>query len=126
MKAWPFIILMAPVLVCCGHRDPIDRIVEQDSADPFFPTGMFTPIRLPATASAAEVASRALGQSGTNITVLETRQVQIHADSGLPAELVNFTAVLVNTTSGLKVVLLQFQKDSQNPPGGWWSRVYDL
>jgi hypothetical protein len=129
MKTRPFIILTALILVGCGHRDPIDRIVKEDSADPHFPSGMFMPIRLPATASVGEVAARALGLAETNITILESRQVHISygdEDKLVPLERVSYTAVLVDTSSGRKVVLLQFQQDSHHPPGGWWSRDYDL
>ena len=112
-------------------RDPIDRIVKKDSANEYFPNGMFIPIHLPETAPIAEVASRALGQSITNVTVLDTRQVHISygdADKLFPQRIrdFNYTAVLVDSSSGQKVVLLQFQQNSQHPPGSWWSRVYDL
>jgi len=126
MQACSFIILIVLVLVGCGHRDPIDRIVKEESRNPYFHNGMFTAIRLPPTASAIEVALKALGQSDTNIAVLESRQVQIHADKELPPELMSYTAVLIDTGKGRKVVLLQFQKYSKDPPGAWWSRVYEL
>jgi hypothetical protein len=131
MKALPFIIFLSIISTGCSHRDPIDRIVKEESSNQDFPSGMFMPIRLPATASAAELASRALGfeQLATNCTVLETRQVRIHEDSPLPPELIKYTAVLVDTTSGRKVILLQFQqytKHTNSLPGGWWSRVYDV
>ena len=132
MKASSLIIFTALVLTGCAHRDPIDRIVKKDSADQHFPSGPFAVINLPATAPVTEVVSNALGQpdlSGLSVkhfTVLETRQVKIHADYGIPPELVNYTAVLVDTSFGQKVVLLQFQKHKQNTNGWWWSHVYDL
>jgi len=120
MKAWPFIFIVALVLVGCGHRDPIDQVVKKESANDFFGNGMYMLIPLPASASVTEVTSRALSLPDTNITVLETRQVRIHG-SLLPP----FTAVLADTGSGQKVILLQFRPDKQHPPGGWWSHVYD-
>jgi|SRR6266850_3405906 len=129
MQTSPFIILVTLVLAGCGHQDPMERIVKEQSANPHFPSGMFMPIRLPATASVGEVAARAVGLAETNIAILETRQVHISygdKDKLVPPELVSFTAVLVDSSSGRKVVLLQFQQDSHHPPGGWWSRDYDL
>ena len=107
------------LLAGCAHQDPITRIVKTESANEYFPNGAYLPIQLPATASVGEVASRALRVSSTNITVLETRQVQIPTGSRLPPEVVGYTAALVDTGSSRKVVLLQFHQD------GWWSRVYD-
>lgn len=124
MKTRPFIILTALVLAGCRHQDPIDRIVKEDSANPHFPSGMFMHITLPATASVGGVAARALGLAETNITILETRLVHISygdEDKLAPPERGSYTAVLVNTSSGRKVVLLQFEQSI-----GWWSRVYDL
>ena len=117
------------VLAGCGHRDPIDRIVKKDSADPFFPSGLTGIIKLPPTAPVSEITARALGLTGTNVTILETRLVHISygdSDKLLPPESVLYTAVLVDTDTGRKVVLLQFERDKRDPPGGWWSRVYDL
>ena len=125
-----FIIFLAVVFVGCSREDPIDRIVKQDSADPHFPSGLVMAIRLPATAPVIEVTSNALGRSLTNITILETRQVHISGwedDKLAPSEVFEYTAVLVSTSSGRKVVLLQFRQDKRYPPGGsWWNRVYDL
>jgi hypothetical protein len=129
MKRWPFIVLMPVFLAGCGHSDPIDSIVKKDSADPYFPSGLTAIIKLPPTASVAEVTARALGLTGTNVTILETRQVHISygdEDKLVPPESIRYTAVLVDTSSGRKVVLLQFERDKHDPPGGWWSRVYDI
>jgi len=129
MKISAFILSLFGVLTSCGYQDPIDRIVKQESANEYFGNGMFMPIRLPATASPAEVTSKALAleQLGTIFTLLETRQVQIHADSGLPPEIVNYTAVLAHTGFGRKVVLLQFQSFTNHScNAGWWCRVYDV
>ena len=119
MKTMLLMFSMVILLAGCGHRDPISRIVKTESANEYFGNGMYMLIQLPASASASEVASRALGVSVTNITVLETRQVQIPTGSKLPPEFVGYTAALVDTGSSRKVVLLQFHKD------GWWSQVYD-
>ena len=128
MRIWPF-ILTALVLAGCGRRDPIDRIVKEESANPHFPSGLTSIIQLPAAAPVAQVTAEALGLAETNITILETRQVHIsYGDENklVPPESLSYIAVLVDTGSGRKVVLLQFRQDSHHPPGGWWSRDYDL
>jgi hypothetical protein len=50
--------------------------------------------------------------------------VQIHADSGAPLGAINYIAVLADTSSGRKVVLLQFLDITNRPE--WWSEVYDV
>lgn len=116
MKARLLIILVAVFLVGCGHRDPIDRVVADASANPYFKNGMFHPVYLPETASPVEVTARALGygNSTTNIAVLEVRKVQIHNEE--------YTAVLLPFGAGQRVVLLQYMKEV----GRWWNRKYDF
>ena len=104
--------------------DPIDRVVEKESASRIFPSGPFQPIRLPPTASIALVTSNALIYEGLAIkpvkkfTIVGTREVLIHEDK--------YTAVRVITSSREMVVLLRFQENTNFPQfAGWWSRVYD-
>ena len=104
--------------------DPIDRVVERESASRIFPSGPFHPIRLPPTASIALVTSNALMYGGLAIkpvkkfTIVGTREVLIHEDK--------YAAVRVTTSSREMVVLLRFQENTNFPQfAGWWSRVYD-
>jgi len=85
-------------------------------------------IKLPATAPVADVVAKALegrGPEGRNVTILETRPVHIanaNKMNKVPADANDYTAVLVNTSSGRKVILLQFF-----PRVGLWNYViYDL
>jgi hypothetical protein len=128
MKFTPCFLALFLFLVGCSQQDPIDSIVEKASSNPIFPSSniIVELIKLPATAPIAEVVSKALeprGPEGKNVTILETRQVQIaNADKNrvVPSDFLRYTAVLVNTSSGRKVILLQFQ------PDGWWNQIYDL
>jgi hypothetical protein len=127
----PAVLIVAFILVGCDHQDPIGSIVKKASADPIFPASdrFATFIQLPATAPVAEVTSRALGLAGTNVTIVEIRQVQIaNADKhrSVPTDAIRYTAVLVDTSDGKKVVLLQFQPDNSHPPGSWFFYVYDI
>lgn len=110
----------------CTPSDPIDRLVKKMSSDPLFQMGMYRPIVLPVTASPAQVASTALGESLTNVVVVETRQVLISYDNQfeLAPETTKYTAVVVNTKSGRKIVLIQYRNNRHS--AGWWSSVYDV
>jgi len=129
MKSTFFIIsVVAVVLAGCSHQDLIDSIVKKASAGPCFPpiTDILTfGIELPATAPVAELVSKAL-YNETNITILETKQVDIANNANKlrlgHSDIRRYTAVLVNTSSGRKVVILHFY-----PPVGFWNYVtYDL
>jgi hypothetical protein len=128
MKAPSFTLLVAIVLAGCSQNNPIGRIVKEGSADATFGMGTYSPIVLPAATSPTRLAAEALGQSQTNFTVLETRHVQIsYGDQqAVDPESTSYTAVLVNSSSGRKVVLLQFRQDRGHKLGYWWSRIYDL
>jgi len=101
-------IVVAVALTGCGRTDSIDAVVKHESADISFPSGMFRAIRLPAPAPVSELVSNALSFAfiePTNFTILETRQVRIHDGTGIRPERASYTAVLVDTSSGQKVVL---------------------
>jgi hypothetical protein len=127
MKFTPYFLTLVLILVGCSHQDPIDTIVKKASADPIFPDSntLSLNFKLSATAPVAELVSRALIETAeTNVTILETKQVQIaNVDKNrvVPPDFLRYTAVLVNTSSGRRVILLQFQ-----PDGSWFYRVYDL
>ena len=134
MKHGFFLLVLALALAGCGHPNPIDRIVKEESANGTFPSGIFTPIYLPATASIREVTSNVLARATapstvTNITILQVQHVTIDFEN-MSKELLPFgptyTAVLVNTTLGQKVVLLQYEGSSTNSPSYWWNRVYNV
>ncbi|MGA2867154.1 MAG: hypothetical protein ABSF95_21975 [Verrucomicrobiota bacterium] len=103
--------------------DPIQRLVARlSSSHGLWQNGLFPKLDLPATASTEQVVSRVFQMSGfdkghvTTHRILETRQVRI------PGSLPDiYTAVLVDTDLGKKIVLLKHE----GPAAGWWSRVYD-
>jgi len=104
--------------------DPIDRLVARLSSDGMWQNGLFKPVDLPQSASPEEVISQVdkltgLYQGGklTSYRIIETRQVQII--SSITGG--KFTAVLLDTNLGKKIVLLQYQGSKT----GWWSRAYD-
>ena len=120
-------------LACAAHRetgaagtidtavDPIDQLVEKLSASPLWQNGRYPDLDLPKTASTDEIVARVFEVTGLDQgyakvqRILETRLVQIRGDS-----LGNYTAVLVDTDLGRKIVLLQYGST------GWWSRVFPI
>jgi hypothetical protein len=85
--------------------------------------GPFPKLGLTATASTEEVVARVFQMTGfdnghvSTHKILETRKVQIK--DSLPPDAV-YTAVLVETDLGRKIVLLRYESSAV----GWWSRVY--
>jgi hypothetical protein len=107
-----------------GHRrewekaeaaDPIGRLVARLSADPMWQNGISPVIDLPPTAPTEQVVSKVFGPEKRHKTVKER---EVHVPGGTPDR---YTAALVETDLGEKVVLLQHQGRGV----GWWSRVYD-
>jgi hypothetical protein len=125
MRSMLFTIIFALLVGCATFTapDPIDRLAADYSASHgFFANGIFPDLNLPKTASQEQVIKRALEMHGfTNEQVasnkiLKIRQVHIH---DIYPDL--YTAALVRTSVGEKIVLFQYQL----PAFGWWSRVED-
>ena len=105
-----------------AQPDPIAALVTRLSATHgLWINGMFPDLDLPATAPTQQVLEQVFKKTGFDkgnvrtFQIIETRQVQIPAAGFSDA----FTAVLVETDLGRKIVLLKSSSVS------WWSRVYD-
>lgn len=121
-NAWIFICLVATLSWGCAKTDPIGGVVEKESANPFFQSGLFTPIVLPGTAPA-----KALDVNETNLVVLETRKVIIRYGGHIPPsqqDLTNYTAILIDIGTRKEVVLMRYDDDRILP--GWWTRIYEV
>jgi hypothetical protein len=103
--------------------DPIARLVDRLSASHgLWQNGLFPSLGLTASASNEEILSRifelyvcAEGRVFEH-GIVEVRQIRI------PGELPDlYTALLVETNLGRKIVILKFN----GPVVDWWSRVYD-
>jgi hypothetical protein len=77
---------------------------------------LFPIIKLPATALTEDVVSKVLERQFGSYKILKIRQV--HIQGSLPDL---YTAVLVQTSAGDKIVLLKYGGEAV----GWWSRIYD-
>src|ERR1700722_13262197 len=126
MKAWPFIILSAIFLVGCGHRDPIDRLVRKVSHEnvPSYP---FKRIELPATATPEQLISALSKRSALDLghfdfTSYKISQIRPVLTEAPMSE--TFTAVLLDTSLGQKIVLLRPMQSGTNFEG-WYYRTYD-
>lgn len=117
-----FVATLAVFLIGCAEVNPIDRLVARLSSDPMWLRGR-SPIitTLPASASPAEVASKLLyvfvfdDGKVTQHRILKVREVQIGHG--------RYTAVLVKTNRGEKIVLVQYLDG--DVVKGWWGRAFD-
>jgi hypothetical protein len=119
-------VVIACAYISCAPPDPIAGVARKESSNPWFSSGMYSAVALPVTASPLDVAAAALGQPSTNVVLFEARKVSIcysDAQKMEPAAR-EYMAVLVGTSSGRKVVLLQYREYLKQP--GWWNRVYDV
>jgi PBP1b-binding outer membrane lipoprotein LpoB len=121
MKIASFIGLVAFVLSGCSHSDPIDRLMTQVPFEDV-PSYLIQPVAVPVTASPTEVID-ALSKRGTlhydqitRFKILEVRKVHSQQKG---AESVYYSAVLMDSNLGRKIVLLQ--PDSH----GWYYKIYD-
>lgn len=104
-----------------ASNDPVGALVRRLAAtNGMWTNGIFTPIKLPATAPIPQVLQAAIetnrydGRRATVSRIISTRQVRIDEFPNEP-----YTAVLVETDLGRKIALLRSTQQ------GWWSRVYD-
>lgn len=136
-----FALLLAIVGILCGcstkqaahstatpkpaavQADAIETLVSRlSSSHGLWENGLFPKLDLPASASTEQVVARVFQMTGfdkgrvENYHILEIRRVRIPW-----AGLDSYTAVLVDTELGKKIVLLKHE----GPAVGWWSRVYD-
>jgi hypothetical protein len=103
--------------------DPIGQLVADLSADNRFEpwwAGIFSVLGLPETASPEDVIHRIfeMGMPTGQVRsykILEIRQVHIPNGNGSGL----YTAALVQTDSGKKIVLMQYNGRD------WWTRTYD-
>ena len=105
--------------------DPIDQLVDELSQYNFWQNGVVPDITLPKTASTAQLVEALFkwrqGLDGTEYRILKERHVCI--DTYKPE---TFTAVLIETNRGKKIMLFQYMRHPPNSDSWiWWGRVYD-
>lgn len=121
MRSVFFVIIAVMLIGCTTTAEPIDRLVTHLQSYKWG-NGGFPNLDLPQTASTQEVVSKVLKVTSinqgrvTSYNILKIRHVRIRG--GLPNL---YTAVLVKTNFGEKIVLFKYQSEA----AGWWSRVYD-
>ncbi len=116
------VIILIALWAGCATADPIDNLVTNlSSSHGMWINGIAPIIELPETATTEQVVERVFKMTGfdegqvTRFKILETRTVHIQ---GSVPDL--YTAVLVETKFGEKIVLLRYEGKTI----GWWSRVY--
>lgn len=126
------LVISSVLLLCVGCSrsierqssatgDPIDRLMTQVPFEDC-PSYLYVPVDVPTNSSPSEVLA-ALSKRGTlrdnginRFKVLESRRVHSTQEG---AQSIYYSAVLLDTNLGRKVVLLQPQR------GGWYYKVYD-
>jgi hypothetical protein len=122
MRALYFIAVIAFVLLGCSRSDPFDRVMDYVSHESV-PSYMFVPVQLPATATPEQLihALTVRGEFGRlniysgSIKIVETRSVHT-----APPMLEAYTAILLDTNLGQKIVLLKPMSH------GWYWKIYDV
>ncbi len=118
MKAAYIVMAIALLGSECSRRDPIDRLMTELSHEGFT-SYIFFPIELSKTASPQEcIAVLTTRGNLSNPQFLEVRQLRDSLE-------VAYTAVLLNTTSGRKIVLLRPDPPSKSGRDQWYFRIYD-
>jgi hypothetical protein len=136
------ILFLAAIIFAtgCASSDPFDNLVADvtnrshhtPALDRYhFPNGLWDVLFLPASATPAQLIAELPRGDGsfsldtTNFYILETRHIRVAYSEQDVEELdPNYTAVLVKTDSGRKIVLAQFQRNGTNDT--WAARVYDV
>jgi hypothetical protein len=118
------VIVAAMLVGCATASDPIDHLAaDLFSTHGFWRNGLSQGIHLPETAKPEQVVEQFFKISYfehgkvTNYTILKIRKVHIQYCEP------EYTAVLVQTNFGEKIVLFRYEPKS--PDLGWWNRVFD-
>jgi hypothetical protein len=126
MRVSFFFIILTTVTLGCSHRDPIDRAMDELTHENV-PSYAFQPIDLPKTATPEQLITvlsknkeeeQRLHFDFTSFKILQIRSVQA------PPPFQKITAVLLDTSLGREVVLLQPIENGANYMG-WEYRIYD-
>jgi hypothetical protein len=114
--------ILAQLFVSTATAEPIDDLVGRLSADHLWQNGASAVLDLPKEASSKQVVGKTFDMwsfaSGRVKHFTIIKQAEVRLPGSLPDV---YTAILVQTDLGTKIVLLQYHE----PPIGWWSRVYD-
>jgi hypothetical protein len=112
-------VLISGILLGCRERaqDPIDRLM---AAVPYeeVPSYLYSPIMLPSTATATQLVGSLSGQF-TQMDIVDVRATQTRPRPGDEIPVEKFTAVLLQTEKGRKILLLR------PDPKGWYYKFYD-
>lgn len=113
-----------PMAGCAAAPKPIDCLVDRLSSNGAWFNGYFPILGLPETVSTAQLVSKVFEMTGFadngRVRTCHISNVQrVHIKPFSPGL---YTAVLVQTDVGEKIVLLKYEGQTV----GWWSRVFDL
>src|SRR5580704_11098962 len=120
IRAIPLLAIMITTLNC-APSDPTDRVIQRISSNPYFRNGAVKMIELQKSAPIDEVIKQAVKNDiHFALSIPEPIKVISKRDVKIQGKL--YTAVLVDTQSGRRVVLISWLEASHS----WWNRVYDI
>lgn len=111
------LLLATLLLFCtiCSASDSIDEIINTLDSHGLWTNGMFQPIMLSVSASPKQVATEYLNRAHLDKSnIIEIRDVTISS--------MKYYAVLIDSSLGEKVVILQYQ----GLKSGWWSKEFSV
>jgi hypothetical protein len=121
MRGLAISIVVAVLVSGCSPHDPIDRLMAEVPYERV-PSYMYVPVKLPTTAKPEEIVSALSSRDefrDSRIKILEVRQTHTSPRSQDGALVQHFTAVLVDTVKGRKILLLKPEQS------GWYYKFYD-
>ena len=112
-------LTIAVLLLGCTKKDPIDTVVEFASNEQVL-SYPYVPIDLPQTATPEQLISALMRRGALRGPLIKrVREVQLPQR---PDAFGHYTAVLLDSLDGQKVVLL---KPLRLKDGGWYFKIYD-
>ena len=121
MKKLFLILTCCLLIVAAKHKDEIDSLVDRLNHQPLWINGMFPELKLPKSATPEEVIAECLKMVGFAKghlkwhNVVKIREVDIAT-----AHPMKYSAALIDTDSGKKIILFRFEG------ARWWTRVFDV
>lgn len=123
------IVLSAGLVAACGAAgvpdglgaDPIDELVQRLSGDPLWENGIRPNIRLPRSAGPDQVAVAFLKtQHAALLELIAIRNVRIPG-----SQPDRYTAVLVDSSLGRKIILMRPDASDKEPDIRWNTRMFN-
>jgi hypothetical protein len=119
-QTFQLVLLASLFVAACSRKDPIERLMDKVPYESV-PSYLFAPINLPETASPEQCISVLTNRGDLHLRkIMEIRNAQTapRRKNDVPVE--KFTAVLMDTDAGQKILLLKPMETNR-----WYFKIYD-